>query len=1327
MKKFLLSGIFVFVTFVYSNGQTYVTKSPASYTVYKSTTNGLKIQAANDQLISGSWFNSSFTCGATPATDYSCTVKEHKVSFNGGTTKSDYYNYMPSSGTSQVYTRYEGSYNCNYSYIDASKQICNVGTGSNYGLQGTYTITIKDPQVSSTTITVSSGATINLSSYLSGDTGFTYKEGAASLSSTSYTPSAGTHTVTVSKSYANGTWSQSITVYAVAAPTTANAVTNVGEYCGSQSNLTLTASGSTAAVGTVVYDWYNASSGGTKVKSNSDSYTISPSSTVTYYVETHVTVNGLTKTQGTRFAATVTINPIPGIPTSVTNTGNFCGGQTIAMVASGGSDANEYSWWNAASGGTKYTTGVSTGTKTGDTFTKTFSSVTSATNYDYWIETKGSAGCISTSRKKVTITIKPVPVKPTNNTTQFLCAYDAPGNVTLQVSGDPSATWHWSTNTSFSDQISTTNSFTAVGISSTKTYYVRQNVNGCNSDYISVQAKVNPLPAVPTAVDGEVCITGKPTVSVTGVTGSDYRWYLNSTGGTKINSTSSKSYTPSSNLNTTQSYWFEYTDGNGCNLENRIEVKGIVNPAAAEAIVSDQHRCESGTVSLNVSNAQTGYTYKWYEVSAGGSQLGSGIIFTTPTLSISKQYYVETISNKGCSTASGNRVAVTAYVESNPSPPGTINQTHCNGGSFELVAAGTPTGGTYRWFDSDHVFLSEGATYTTPVINSTTDYYVESKSQYGCLSTESLLTVTIVGDVPAPTANDKSVCDHGSVNLTATGGNVGDTYHWYDSDISGFPLVSTPSYQTLDLNTTTSFFVEIETADGCVSPRTEVQAIVNPLPTLSIGGTLYLCTVGDIYDLTQDEGTTSGGTWSGSGVAAGKFYSGTTGAGEFTVTYNYTDPLTGCNNSATRTVSVAQTVSVDAGSDLEVCQESGSIDLYNQSFTPAGGLFSSTNTDVDNNIDNSSVALDLSGINAGVYEIKYTVGGSGCESSDVFLLTVHEKPIAPTVLEGAVCGEGTIELQLQGSSTGQFYNWYENETDVTALQTGSSLVTPTLTASKTYYVAIKNGNTGCEGSRVPITATVYPVPTIDAGTDLQFCDANASRDLTSDASVLNGVWSGPGISGNSWSATGLAEGEHILTYTYTTADGCSAVDDRIFTIGLDGGVSVTANNYMIGEPIYFESTFDPSSIVSIEWNFGDQWTSFEPLAIHSYFAPGIYDIAYTVNLDNGCTGTFTFPERVTIEGEQVQIITGIQDGEIITEPMVYPTLVTNSLSLHYYSEKADWLKISIVSPQGILIDEITRPTVKGENTISLNDVVSKLPVGLNFIVINNKALKIIRK
>ena len=426
-------------------------------------------------------------------------------------------------------------------------------------------------------------------------------------------------------------------------------------------------------------------------------------------------------------------------------------------------------------------------------------------------------------------------------------------------------------------------------------------------------------------------------------------------------------------------------------------------------------------------------------------------------------------------------------------------------------------------------------------------------------------------------------------------------------------------------------------------------------------------------------------------------------------------------------MNVAQTVVVDAGPDLSMCPDSGVIDLFNQSFSPAGGVWGSTDSVVNAKIVDAARTLDANGLTPGTYPVIYSVGQSGCESTDQFVLTIYANPNEPTIQEGAVCGNGAVELKLLGAANGEVYHWYNEITDVAYFNTGGSFVTTTITQSQTYYISLINSTTGCEGNRIPITATVYVVPTIDAGPDLLICDP-ATIDLSDDPSLLGGVWSGPGIAGNFWSPSGLTDGDHVITYTYQTADGCTTADSRVFTIGLDGDVNITADDFSINEPIYFTSLFNSQDIKNIEWNFGDNLNSFQPEPIHYYYAPGMFDIAYTIELNSGCQGTFRFPDAVSISGDPVDVIVGVgEPGESKKFISVYPTIVENKLFLQYNSEKRKELKLRFFSSKGVLFYERKTRVHKGLNEIDLSDEVINLSSQIYYLVINDHVFKIIKK
>ena len=124
----------------------------------------------------------------------------------------------------------------------------------------------------------------------------------------------------------------------------------------------------------------------------------------------------------------------------------------------------------------------------------------------------------------------------------------------------------------------------------------------------------------------------------------------------------------------------------------------------------------------------------------------------------------------------------------------------------------------------------------------------------------------------------------------------------------------------------------------------------------------------------------------------------------------------------------------------------------------------------------------------------------------------------------------------------------------------------------------------------------------------------------------------------------------------------------------------------------------------------------------------MFDIAYTIELNSGCQGTFTFPDAVSISGDPVDVIVGVEEpGESKKSISVYPTIVENKLFLQYNSEKRKELKLRFFSGKGVLFYERRISVHKGLNEIDLNDEVINLSSQLYYLVINDHVFKIIKK
>jgi hypothetical protein len=116
--------------------------------------------------------------------------------------------------------------------------------------------------------------------------------------------------------------------------------------------------------------------------------------------------------------------------------------------------------------------------------------------------------------------------------------------------------------------------------------------------------------------------------------------------------------------------------------------------------------CGPGPVELRASG--TGTVLRWYDTIAGGTPLGVGAIFTTPSIAATTVFYVSAGNSVGCESA---RIPVTATIRTPPlitvDPKGPVDA--CTGDTVSLYAT-SGVGFSYQWH-RDQVLIP-GASYS---------------------------------------------------------------------------------------------------------------------------------------------------------------------------------------------------------------------------------------------------------------------------------------------------------------------------------------------------------------------------------------------------------------------------------------------------------------------------------------------------------------------------------------------------------------------------------------------------------------------------------------
>ncbi|MDF2438605.1 MAG: hypothetical protein K0Q95_2981, partial [Bacteroidota bacterium] len=264
-------------------------------------------------------------------------------------------------------------------------------------------------------------------------------------------------------------------------------------------------------------------------------------------------------------------------------------------------------------------------------------------------------------------------------------------------------------------------------------------------------------------------------------------------------------------------------------------VLATINAAPSVASTTPGNRCGTGTIVLGAT-ASAG-TLNWYSVSTGGTSLGTGTSFTTPSISTTTTYYVDA-TNNGCTSA---RTAVVATINSTPSVATTTPGSRCGTGTVVLGA--TASAGTLTWYSvsTGGTSLGTGTSFTTPSISTTTTYYVDATNG-GCTSARTAVLATINAAPSVASTTSGSRCGTGTVILGATAS--AGTLAWYSVSTGGSSLGTGISFTTPIISSTTTFYVSA-TNGGCTSARTALIATVNAAPSLSIVMTQSSCSDND--------------------------------------------------------------------------------------------------------------------------------------------------------------------------------------------------------------------------------------------------------------------------------------------------------------------------------------------------------------------------------------------------------------------------------------------------------------------------------------------------
>ena len=375
-------------------------------------------------------------------------------------------------------------------------------------------------------------------------------------------------------------------------------------------------------------------------------------------------------------------------------------------------------------------------------------------------------------------------------------------------------------------------------------------------DYgIYIQSNCTSAPTIsaqPTA--STICANANTTFSVTSAGGTSYQWQVSTNGGTSWASVTGAVYTNATTATLTitgatatmNTYKYRCVITNGCGSTNSSEVVLTVNASPTITASTPANRCGTGTVTLSAT-ASSG-TLSWFAAATGGTALGTGASFTTPTISATTTYYVSSTAS-GCSSA---RTAVIATINPVPTVTSPGNKTACIGATVPAISfSGSSTSSTYAWTNTNTAIglaaSGNGNIASFAAASTGTSTISVTPTLNGCPGTAVTFTIT-VNALPSVTLGSlATVCNNASSFALSGGSPAGGTYSGTgvtnnnfnpaSAGVGTFPITYTATQNGCSNTATSNIIVE-----NCAS----IDEVLSKLIIIYPNPTSGLMTIKDI-------------------------------------------------------------------------------------------------------------------------------------------------------------------------------------------------------------------------------------------------------------------------------------------------------------------------------------------------------------------------------------------------------------------------------------------------------------------------------------------------
>ena len=629
--------------------------------------------------------------------------------------------------------------------------------------------------------------------------------------------------------------------------------------------------------------------------------------------------------------------------------------------------------------------------------------------------------------------------------------------------------------------------------------------------------------------------------------------------------------------------------------------------------------CPNAQATLTASIVGTppgGITYYWYTAATGGSAVGTGITFTTPSIATSTTYYVAICPGF-------YRVPVQVVVTPAPTPSFSFTNA-CLGDA--TVFTNTTTGGVnFAWnFGDGFTSGQQNPSHTYATAGSFVVVFTVSNSA-GCLANVTQ-TVT-VGNTPQvsfTSSGATTACGSLTVNfINNTTGGGANTYSWNFGDGSGASSQQNPSHT---YSTPGTYTVTLAATLGSCSDADSIvnYITVNPAPTA--GFTASNVCLGDVMNFTNTSSGATSYSWNfgDAGTATGANPSHTyLTANTFTVT------MIASNGTCTDTV--VQNVTVNNSPQVGFTTSGattgcGPLTVSFVNNTTGGGANTYSWNFGDGTGTSSQQNPSHTYTVPGTYTVTLAATLGSCNDVDsiVNYITVNPSPLAGFSATAVCLGDPMNFNNISSGATS--YSWDFGDGTGTSSAFNPSYIYAT---ANTFTITMIASNGLCTDT-VTGNISVLPAPQVNF--------TSSGSTVGCGSLTVNFVNNTTGGGGNSYTwnfgdGTGTSSStnpSHTYstpgTYTVTlaaTLGTCSDADSIVnyITVNPVPTASFSASNVCLGDVMSFTNA--SSGATAYSWDFGDgSGTSTSANPYYTYATANTFTVTL-IATDGTCSDTIT--------------------------------------------------------------------------------------------------------